>query len=114
MSAELQLADIVTFAAPPVVSALSLGLAHWFPWHNGARILDRRTAYAIGTSVVVGVPVTTMLLAAALGLHYDQLWWAALLLVNTAVSGATVNLAYWIDSRRAVTREEAHDANSGR
>lgn len=100
--------DILTFTISPAVSALSLAAAHWFPWHGGARQLRRTTAYAIGTSVVVGVPVLTMIVTWLLGVMYDQLFWAALLVVNAAVSGATVNIAYWIDGRRAVTVEDVY------
>lgn len=104
---------MVVFAAPPAASSLALAALHWFPWHGGARPLARVDAYAVGTLVVVGVPVATMLLTAALGIVYGQLFWAALLAANVAVSGATVRLAYWIDSRKALTLEDAHAA-SGR
>jgi hypothetical protein len=56
--------------------------------------LDRVTAYTLGTAVVVGFPVTAMMAAAAMQIPQHELFWAALLIVNTAASGATVNLAY--------------------
>lgn len=110
---QLELADMVVFAAPLGASSLALAAAHWFPWHGRARPLARVDAYAVGTAVVVGVPVAAMLLTAALGRLYGQLFWAALLAANVAVSGAVVHLAYWIDSRNALTLEDAH-ADSGR
>ncbi len=110
---QLELADIVVFCAPLVASAVTLSAMHWFPWHGGAKPLSRTSAYAMGTLITTGVPVTAMLLTAALGLFYGQLFWASLLAANVLVSGATVHLAYWIDSRRALTLEDAH-ADSGR
>lgn len=111
MSPQLELADLVVFCAPLAASAITLSALHWFPWHGGARVLSRTTAYAVGTLVVVGVPVAAMLLTYALGLFYGQLFWATLLAANVLVSGATVHLAYWVDSRRALTLEDAHAAS---
>lgn len=114
MSPQLELADLVVFGAPLGVSAITLAALHWFPWHGGAKPLDRLSAYSAGTLVVVGVPVTAMLLTAALGLMHGQLFWALLMIANMLVSGATVHLAYWIDSRRALTLEDAHHAQEQR
>jgi hypothetical protein len=60
--------------------------------------------------VTVGVPVVTMLLAAALGLAYGPLFWAALLVANTVASGVSVSLAYWVDEQRAVTLDDVSEA----
>lgn len=102
---DISLPDLLLFVAPLGASAITLAAMHWFP---GAQQLERTTAYAVGTLVTVGVPATTMLLAAALGLSRGELFWAALLLVNALVSGATVNAAYWIDSKgtHAITLDE--------
>ena len=107
---EMQLHDAVVFAAPLAASAVTLTALHWFPWHGGLAPLRRTTAYVLGTLVTVGIPVATMLLTAALGLVYGQAFWAALLVANTAVSGATVHVAYWIDGHRALTLEDGHAA----
>lgn len=100
--------DALLLILPPVFSAATLAAMHWFPWNGGVEPLDRVKAYTAGTLVVVGVPVITMLIAAFLGLDRGQLFWAALLVVNTLVSGGTVSLAYWIDSKRALTLEDSH------
>ena len=100
--------DLLLFGLPLLFSAVSLFALHWFPWHGGARPLSRTDAYTIGTLIVVGLPVLTMLLGALLGQLRGQVFWAVLLLANMAVSGATVHLAYWIDSRRALTLEDRH------
>jgi len=102
---DIPLHDLLLFAAPLGASAITLAAIHWFP---GARELSRTTAYAIGTLVTVGVPAAAMLLAAALGLSRGELFWATLLLTNALVSGATVNLAYWIDGKlpHAITLDE--------
>ncbi len=115
MSPQLELADLVVFGVPSVMSAITLAALHWFPWHgSGALALKRTDAYAMGTLVVVGVPVAAMLLTASLGIVYGQVFWAAVLMANVLVSGATVHLAYWIDSRRALTLEDAHHAQERR
>ena len=103
--------DALLFGLPLLFSSITLAALHWFPWHNGARPLGRVAAYAAGTAVVVGVPVLTMLTAATLGYHRLEWFWAVLLVANTLVSGGTVRLAYWIDSRRAVTLEDGHAAH---
>lgn len=100
--------DVLLFVVPLLISASALAALHWFPWHNGTRPLGRLAAYTVGTSVVVGVPVTTMLVAAGLGEHRLEWFWAALLLANSAVSGATVGIAHWIDARSALTLEDGH------
>lgn len=102
----IELRDILLFGTPLGASALSLGLMHWLPWNGGAKALERTTAYALGTIVTVGIPAMTMLVAHALGLHRNELFWAALLIVNALVSGGTVNAAYWIDNSRAITLDE--------
>lgn len=102
-----QIQDMLLFCAPLAASAVSLGLLHWFPWNGGAANLQRPTAYALGTLVTVGIPAATMLLAAALGMHKGEVFWAVLLVANALVSGATVNVAYWIDSKRPITLEDA-------
>ncbi len=73
-------------------------------------MLTRIEAYTAGTLVTVGVPALTMLLAAAVGMPQGELFWAALLTANAVVSGLTVKAAYWYDSRRAITRQDVHDA----
>jgi hypothetical protein len=103
----LQIQDVLLFCTPLGASAVSLGLLHWFPWKGGVDMLERTTAYALGTIVTVGFPAATMLLAAALAMHKGEVFWACLLLVNALVSGAAVNLAYWIDSKRPITLDEA-------
>lgn len=102
----VELRDILLFGTPLVTSALSLGLMHWLPWNGGAKELERPTAYALGTIVTVGVPAMTMLVAHALGMARTELFWASLLIINALVSGATVNIAYWVDSGRAITLDE--------
>lgn len=92
--------NALLFGATHVVSALALTTAHYFPWLPNRGELDRVTAYAIGTAVVVGMPVVTMMLAYLTGNHRSELFWVALLLINTLVCGATVRLAYWIDDQR--------------
>jgi hypothetical protein len=105
--AAVELRDVVLFCTPLGASVVSLGLLHWFPWKGGVDVLERTTAYALGTIVTVGFPAATMLLAAALAMHKSEVFWACLLLVNALISGATVNLAYWIDSKRPITLDEA-------
>lgn len=106
----VRVADLLMFLAPLLVSALALACMHWFPWKSGADILTRIEAYTAGTLVTVGVPVLAMLLAAALSLHYGELFWASLLTANTAVSGATVKLAYWYDGKRAINQQDMRHA----
>lgn len=106
--------DLLMFAAPLLISALALAWMHWFPWKSGAEMLSRLEAYAAGTLVTVGVPVVTMLTVAMLGLHYGELFWAGLLAANTAVSGATVKACYWYDGKRAIGRQDVHDAGERR
>lgn len=108
----LQLGDIVLFAAPLAASAISLTALHWLPWNGGTKPLERTTAYALGTLVTVGVPALTMIMTALLGLHYGELFWAALLLVNALVSGATVKSCYWLDGTRAISLDEVHHGRS--
>lgn len=103
----LQLGDIVLFAAPLAASSVTLALMHFLPWNNGAKPLERTTAYALGTAVTVGVPVWTMIVAAALNLPHSELFWAAFLVCNALVSGATVKGCYWIDGTRAISLDEA-------
>lgn len=105
---EMQLHHAVTLTAAPLISATTLAAMHWFPHRPRGHV----ARYALGTSVVVGVPVAAMLVTAALGLAYPSLFWAALLVVNTAIGGATVAGAYWLDSRRAVGHEEVRDVAS--
>jgi hypothetical protein len=83
-----------------------LAALHWYPWRG----LSRVAAYALGTCVTVGVPVLTMLAAALLETGYSELTWAAFLVANTIVCGATVQLAYLVDSRRPLTLEDKHAA----
>lgn len=103
---EINLTDLLTVALPIGATSTTLAAMHWFPWHGGTRPLARTTAYMMGTAVVVGAPVATMVLTAALGVQYSSLFWAGLLVANTAVAGATVNLAYWIDQRRAISHAD--------
>lgn len=107
MSQTLQLADILLFAAPLAASSVTLAALHWVPWNGGTKPLERTTAYTVGTLVTVGVPATTMIMAALLGLAHGELFWAALLLVNALVSGATVKGCYWLDGTRAISLDEA-------
>jgi len=100
---DIPLHNLLLFAAPLGTSALTLAAMHWFP---GAQQVQRPTAYALGTIVTVGVPAAAMLLAAALGLSRGELFWATLLLTNALVSGATVNIAHWIDSKKPLTLDE--------
>lgn len=102
----LQLRDVLLFGVPLVLSSTLLGLLHWFPWNGGSVELTRMQAYTTGTLVVVGVPVAAMLVASAVEMEAGQLFWAALLVANTVVSGATVKVAYWIDSGKAIGQEE--------
>lgn len=106
----VRLLDLLLFAAPLFISALTLALMHWFPWKDGFDVLTRIEAYAAGTLVTVGVPVLTMLIAAAVGVQQGELFWAALLTVNATVSGATVKLAYWYDGKRAISHEDVRNA----
>lgn len=103
----IEVADIVLFALPLAASAISLTTLHFLPWNGGTKPLERTTAYAVGTLVTVGVPASTMIMAALLGLHYGELFWAALLVVNALVSGAAVNVCYWLDGTRAISLDEA-------
>ncbi|WP_287960744.1 hypothetical protein [Caldilinea sp.] len=48
-----------------------------------------------------------------MGGHRHEWFWVGLLLANTAVSGATVAIAYWIDGRRALSREDDHAPERG-
>lgn len=96
--------DLLLFAGPLSASAVTLAAMHWFP---GARRLERTTAYAFGTIATVGIPVVTMVLAAALGFARDELFWASVLVANTLIAGGTVKLAYWIDSKQPLTLEDA-------
>lgn len=107
----VEFSDLLLFGAPLVVSSLALGLMHWYPYRNGVQSLARTTAYALGTSVTVGVPAMAMLVAHALGMAQGELFWVALVVANTLVSGATVHLAYWIDSHRAISLDEARHAS---
>jgi hypothetical protein len=103
---EVRLMDVVLVSATLSATSSVLAVMHWFPWHGGARALRRTTAYAMGTSVVVGVPALAMVLVAAMGFAYREVFWAALLVVNALVAGVTVNVAYWIDGKRAVGHRE--------
>lgn len=107
----IEVRDALLFATPLVVSSLALTAMHFFPWNRGVRPLERTTAYALGTLVTVGVPVLAMLAAALLAMPQGELFWAALLIVNALVSGATVNGCYWLDKSRGLTLEDvANDA----
>ncbi len=108
----LELRSALLFGVSIALSVTTLAAMHWYPWNRGTAPLARTTAYAMGTSIVVGFPVIAILIASALGLQYSQLVWAALLVANTAVSGATVKTAYWIDSAKAITLDEAHPEGS--
>jgi hypothetical protein len=98
--------QLLFFGVPLSFSAVLLAALHWYPWRD----LSRVAAYAVGTCVTVGVPVLTMLAAALVGTSYDELVWAAFLVANTVVCGATVQLAYLVDSRRPLTLEDKHAA----
>lgn len=110
----LENAELVLFVTPIALSCSTLAATHWFPWHNGTQPLQRTTAYAVGTSVVVGFPVLAMLISAAWQLDIGALFWALLLMANVAASGTTVLAAYWIDGRRALSGNEVHDATQRR
>jgi hypothetical protein len=110
----MQLRDILLFGVPVTLSVTTLTAMHWYPWHNGTKQLDRITAYTLGTAVVVGFPVVAMLVAAAMHMPQNELFWAALLISNTAASGATVKAAYWVDGNKAVSPEEMEGAHAAR
>ena len=110
----VRLADLLMFAAPLAFSVLTLAWMHWFPWKSDADVLTRVEAYTAGTLVTVGVPVCAMLIAAALGLHHGELFWACLLIANTAVSGLIVKACYWYDGKRAINRQDVADASKRR
>lgn len=103
----IELQDAVLFAVPLAASAVSLTALHFLPWNGGTKPLERTAAYAVGTLVTVGVPASTMIVSALLGLAHGELFWAALLLVNALVSGATVKGCYWLDGTRAISLDEA-------
>lgn len=102
----IEVSDMILFVAPLVTSSLSLAALHWLPWNRGVRPLTRTTAYTVGTLVTVGVPVMAMLTAALLEIPHGELFWAAVLVANALVSGATVNACYLIDSVRALSLED--------
>lgn len=106
----MEIEQALLVGIPLVVSSLSLTAMHFFPWNRGAHPLKATSAYALGTLVTVGVPASTMALAAALNAPQDETFWVALLVANTAVSGATVHLCYWVDEGRAVGRDEVGHA----
>lgn len=106
----VQISDLLVFVTPLLFSSAALAALHWFPWHGGEQELSRLEAYMVGTSVVVGVPVLTMLLVTTLERSYGEPFWASLLLANTAVSGLTVGGAYWYDSKRPIGRKDVDDA----
>lgn len=95
------------FVGPLVASATLLAALHWFPWNRGARPLTRIAAYTVGTLVIVGVPVLAMLLAVGLQRPQGELFWVALLVANTGISGLTVKICYYVDAGRALTLEDA-------
>lgn len=103
--------SLMLLGIPIAMSTISLAMLHWYPWNKGTRPLPRIRAYTVGTAVVVGFPVAAMLAAVALHAPQGELFWAALLLLNTLASGATVNIAYWIDGNRAISTEEASDGD---
>jgi hypothetical protein len=105
----LQFQDVLLFGVPITLSASTLFWMHFFPWNKGTRPLGYIARYSMGTTCVVGFPVIAMLVADAMQMPHDERWWASHLIANVAVSGLTVMLAYWIDSNRAVTAEEAGD-----
>ncbi len=109
----LELTSALLFGVPIILSATTLAALHWYPWNRGTEPLNRTTAYALGTAVVVGYPVVSMVVAASLGLPHGELFWAALLIVNALASGATVNTAYWIDGNKAMTLDDAQAATNG-
>jgi hypothetical protein len=100
---EMQLHDAVAFTAPLILSGIATAALHWFPGAQGQHALTR---YVLGTGVTVGIPAAAMLLTAALGLAYGHVFWAALLVVNAAVAGATVAAAYWIDATAPVSLDD--------
>lgn len=106
---EMQLHDAVVFLAPPLASAVTTAALHWFP---GAKAQHALLRYVLGTLVTVGIPVAAMLLTEALGLAYGHLFWAALLVVNAAVAGATVAVAYWIDATLPVSLDTLAEAQN--
>jgi len=108
----LQLSDVLTFAFSYVVSALALGVLHWLPFAGTEELRDRRICYAMGSSVVVGVPAVAMLLSDALAKPHSGTFWAALIVTNLFVSGLAVQVCYWIDDRHAkpISMDEIYDA----
>jgi hypothetical protein len=107
MQPSIEIADALLFVAPLAASTVTLAAMHWFP---GATELEKPQAYALGTLVTVGVPVATMLLAVLLAMPQGEVFWAALLAANTAVSWAAVKACYWIDKRRPITLDEVTNA----
>lgn len=104
------LPNVLLFVTPLLFSAVAMAALHWFPWHRGAAELSRLGAYTAGTMVVVGVPAAAMIVAHFAGLDVPAVTWAGLLLANAAVSGITVQLAYWYDNRLAITSDDVHHA----
>lgn len=108
----IEVSQALLFVAPLGASAVTLAAMHWFP---GATGLAKPHAYALGTLVTVGVPVVTMLLAVLLAMPQGEVFWAALLVANTVVSGMTVKVCYWLDSQRPrpITLDEVKNAARG-
>ncbi len=104
MDANLQV-RIIVVGCVLAFSALALSLLHWFPWPKRPACGE---AYALGTAVLVGAPVATMVLTHAAGQALGQLFWAGLLVANAVIGGATLLLAYGIDKRRPVNLEDVH------
>jgi hypothetical protein len=110
----LKIPDLLVFVTPLFFSSALLAALHWFPWNGGEQQLSRLEAYMVGTSVVVGVPVLTMLLVTTLDRSYPEPFWASLLLANSAVSGVTIGGAYWYDSKRPIEQKNVDDATRRR
>lgn len=98
--------DLLLYGVAGLVSSMTLAALHWTPIGGGANVRDRRICYALGSSVLIGVPVAAMRIAEAMGYERKQSYWATFLLANTFVSGLAVQVCYLIDDGQPVT---AHD-----
>lgn len=110
------LGDVLLFGFCYLISALALGVMHWLPFAGTEELRDRRMCYAMGSSVVVGVPAGAMILADALAMPHSGTFWAALTVTNLFVSGLAVQVCYWIDDRHAkpLSMDEIYDAQKMR
>lgn len=107
MGNQLQLGDLLLFGVPLAFSSAVLAALHWYPWNRGTKPLTRRQAYTIGTLVLMGSPISAMLVSLGLEMRHDEVFWIAHLLATMFVCGSTVNFTYWLDGIRAVSLEDS-------